>query len=312
MTGSPPTVRRRVIRLEAIGRWDGPALFAFIGRRAIDGVEGLAPDGSLGRVLSIDDAPVLVSISPPTADALHPAPITVEIVDASTVPESRIVTAAGAAVRHVLDLATDGLEVDEHLGGDPLLGASVRDRPGRRSPGSFDAEEVLTRAILGQQVSVARARDLLVTLAEEHGPPLPRPLLDDPIARACGLRRRFPGPGIIADLDPTGLPMPRTRSRALVTASRAVADGDIALDFDADPAAVRAALLEIHGIGPWTADYVALRGLGEPDVFLPTDLGVIRGLRRLGVDVGTRGIDDLARTWAPWRSYALHHLWAIG
>jgi AraC family transcriptional regulator, regulatory protein of adaptative response / DNA-3-methyladenine glycosylase II len=101
--------------------------------------------------------------------------------------------------------------------------------------------------------------------------------------------------------------MPRARGRSLVGVAQAVADGTVMLDRGADRAEVRAALLALPGIGPWTADYIALRALGDPDVFLPTDLGVRHGLARLGIDGDVTAISD---AWRPWRSYGLMHVWA--
>ena len=117
--------------------------------------------------------------------------------------------------------------------------------------------------------------------------------------------RLFPSAADLADVDPEVLPMPRARGRALVGLSRALADGDSALDRSMDRDAVRARLLALPGIGPWTAGYVALRALGDPDVFLPTDLGVRQALAGLGTDP-----PGGAEAWRPWRSYALMHLWS--
>ena len=112
----------------------------------------------------------------------------------------------------------------------------------------------------------------------------------------------------MASADPDLLPMPRARGRALVGLAAAVAEGRVVLDRSADRAEVRDALLDQPGIGPWTADYIALRALGDPDVFLPTDLGVRHGLERLGLD--PREAVSHSDRWRPWRSYALLHIWS--
>jgi AraC family transcriptional regulator of adaptative response / DNA-3-methyladenine glycosylase II len=117
----------------------------------------------------------------------------------------------------------------------------------------------------------------------------------------------FPSAGAIAAADPETLPMPRARARALVGLAAAVSEGRVVLDRSADRADVRAALLALPGVGPWTADYIALRALGDPDVFLPTDLGVRRALARLGPNAL---VDQRDAAWRPWRSYALMHLWS--
>jgi AraC family transcriptional regulator of adaptative response / DNA-3-methyladenine glycosylase II len=114
----------------------------------------------------------------------------------------------------------------------------------------------------------------------------------------------WPSPGALAALDPELLPMPWSRRRTIGELGRRVADGALVLDAGVDRDEVRADLLAVRGIGPWTADYVRMRGLGDPDVFLPTDLGVKAGLGVLGLTA------DRAAAWQPWRSYALHHVWA--
>jgi AraC family transcriptional regulator of adaptative response / DNA-3-methyladenine glycosylase II len=157
---------------------------------------------------------------------------------------------------------------------------------------------VVLRAIVNQQVSLAAARTVLGRLAEEHGQPL-------------GRERLFPDPARLAALDPSALPMPGTRARALVAACRAMADGQLDLRPGADPAQARVALLALPGIGDWTASYVALRALGDRDAFLPTDLGIRRALARLGRATDRRSVEALAERWRPWRAYAAQHLWAL-
>lgn len=311
MTRSTPPVRRRTAQLRPLGPWDGQGLLNFVGTRAVEGIEGRTLDGGFNRVLTVADEPVLVSIRLADRSPTEPGPVEVTLVDTSSLEPQRIDGPVLARIRHVLDLDRDGQEIDEALGTDPLLGPSVDSRPGHRSPGSFDADEVVCRAILGQQVSVERARRLLGDLAKQHGDPLPPDLADDPIAVAAGLKRSFPTPAAIAEVDPSTLPMPGGRGRALVTVTRLLADGTIELSDGADPGEVRARLLEVRGIGPWTADYVQLRGLGDPDVFLPGDLGIRRSLERHGITGSVRRLDELARIWAPWRSYALHRIWAL-
>jgi AraC family transcriptional regulator of adaptative response / DNA-3-methyladenine glycosylase II len=153
--------------------------------------------------------------------------------------------------------------------------------------------------VLGQQVTVAAARTAAGRLTEQYGVPIADP--------QDGLTHLFPTAARLAELDPETLPMPRSRGRALIALCRALADGDLRLDRGADRDDVRRDLLGIPGIGPWTADYIALRALGHPDVFLPTDIGIRDALRQLGRDPAEA--DDLAERWRPWRSYAQLHLW---
>ena len=200
--------------------------------------------------------------------------------------------------RWLLDLDTDLSAVEDHLRTDPHLAPSLRANPGLRVPGHVDGFEVAVRAVVGQQISVAGARTILGRLVREYGEAVadaPQPLT-----------HLFPSPEGLAGADPERLPMPRSRGRALVAVAVAVARGEVVLDRSVDLPDARRALLALPGIGPWTADYIALRALGDPDVFMGTDLGVRQGLARMGL--GDSGSDVFQR-WSPWRSYALMHVW---
>jgi AraC family transcriptional regulator of adaptative response / DNA-3-methyladenine glycosylase II len=181
------------------------------------------------------------------------------------------------------------------LGADPLLADRVADHPGLRCPGAVDGGELAVRAVLGQQVSLAAAATLAGRITAALGRPLRTP--------RGGVTHRFVTPEELLAGDPAALAMPRSRARALHALAAALADG-LTLAPGADPAATRAALLGLAGIGPWTADYVLMRALGARDIFLASDLGVRHALARLPGG-------DAARParWAPWRSYATQHLW---
>jgi AraC family transcriptional regulator of adaptative response / DNA-3-methyladenine glycosylase II len=210
--------------------------------------------------------------------------------------------AAVQRTRRLLDLDADPALVDAHLADDPLLQPLVAARPGLRAPGHPDGTELLVRAVLGQQVSVAGARTLAARLVAAHGEPLAAPV--------AGVTHLFPTAGALAELPPSTFAMPRARAAALAGACRLIADGALVLDAGADRDQVSTMLQSVRGIGPWTAGYVAMRALGDPDVFLPTDVGVRNALVGLGVDGDPRSAAALAERWRPWRSYALHHLWA--
>jgi AraC family transcriptional regulator, regulatory protein of adaptative response / DNA-3-methyladenine glycosylase II len=209
--------------------------------------------------------------------------------------------AAVAACRRLLDLDADPAAVAAVLGRDPLLGPLVAAAPGLRVPGAVDGAELAVRAVLGQQVSVAAARTAAGRLAAAYGEPVA-------LARG-GVVRLFPSASTLAGLDPARLPMPRSRAAALVGLCRALAAGDLRLEPGADRDQARRGLLALPGIGPWTAGYVAMRALGDPDVFLVEDLGVRHGLARIGGPSDQVEARELARAWAPWRSYASQYLW---
>jgi AraC family transcriptional regulator, regulatory protein of adaptative response / DNA-3-methyladenine glycosylase II len=276
------------LRLAVREPFDGEAVLGFLAPRAVPGVEDVR-DGVYSRALRLPHGAAVVS--------LEPSP---SVVDARLwISDLRDVTAAVARCRRLFDLDADPQAVVAALGDDPLIGGLVRGRPGLRVPGHVDGAELAVRAVLGQQVSVARACALAARLVQEYGEPVESP--------APGADRLFPSAQRLAEVDPATLPMPRSRGRALVRLCEALASGDIALDGSADRADVRAALLAVPGIGPWTAGYIAMRALGDTDVMLATDVGVRHACERVGIDPAD--IDEVARRWRPWRSYALMQLW---
>ncbi|HET9612132.1 MAG TPA: AlkA N-terminal domain-containing protein [Acidimicrobiales bacterium] len=303
-------------------------LLAFLAARAVPGVEEVV-GGTYRRVLALPGGPAVVELGPGgTARAgeepggtdpsgqeaggtdpgsARPAGEEPSGTDHGTTgwvacrlsladPGDR--PAAVAACRRLLDLDTDPAPIDGALGADPALAPLVAATPGRRAPVHVDAHELAFRAVLGQQVSLAAARRLAGRLAEICGVPLGRP--------AGGLTVAFPTAAAVAEADLDLLGMPGARRTTLRTLAAALAGGLIDLAPGADAAAAEEALLAVRGIGPWTAAYVRMRGLGDPDVFLPGDVGVRRALAGLGlVDAPATG-----ERWRPWRSYAVHHLWA--
>jgi AraC family transcriptional regulator of adaptative response / DNA-3-methyladenine glycosylase II len=215
----------------------------------------------------------------------------------------------GSAVqrcRSLLDLDADPVAVAGVLGDDPLLGALVRRSPGRRVPGSVDGAELAFRAVLGQQVSVAGARTLAGRLVARCGDPLPEMLAGE----GDELTHIFPGPHAVAGATLDGLGVPSSRRETLRSLASALAGRGILLDPGSEREEVERRLLELRGIGKWTASYVAMRALHDPDAFLPTDLGVRKAICRLGHADDRQGVDSLAERWRPWRAYATQHLWA--
>ncbi|MCU1351168.1 MAG: transcriptional regulator, AraC family, partial [Acidimicrobiales bacterium] len=290
-SSSPATTGAISLRLPARTPFDGGRVVGFFAARAVPGVEEAGADGSYRRVLDLPHGPGTVTLA---AEADHVA-ATLRLSDL------RDLTSAVERCRRMLDLDADPVAVDDLLGRDPLLGALVAARPGLRSPGVADGAELAVRAVIGQQVSVAGARTIAGRLTAALGTTLASP--------DGALTHRFPTAEQLAAADPAVFPMPASRARGLHALAEALASGRLVLDPGADRAEVSAALQALPGIGPWTAAYVALRALGDPDVFLATDLGVRRGLEALGVPGTPREAAATARAWRPWRSYALHHLW---
>jgi AraC family transcriptional regulator, regulatory protein of adaptative response / DNA-3-methyladenine glycosylase II len=277
------------LRLAVREPFDPGALLDFLAVRAVPGVEHV-DGGVYTRSMSLPHGTAVVSLEP------TPAVVHARLY----LHDLRDVTAAVERCRRLLDLDADPQAVLAVLGDDPLLGARVSARPGVRVPGHVDGDELAVRAVLGQQISVGRARALAARLTAEYGEPLEHPT--GPVTHA------FPTAQRLAALDPDRLPMPRARGRALMMLCAALADGSLALDRSADRHRTRAALLAVTGIGPWTAGYIAMRALGDTDVMLDTDVGVRHACSALGVDPA--GLADIAQRWRPWRSYALMHLWS--
>lgn len=287
------------LRLATRAPFAGTEVLGFLAARAIPGVEAVDADGTYHRVLRLPTGMALVALRPAadhvTADLL--------------LADLRDLGPAVSRCRRLLDLDADPVAVDESLGSDPLLGPLVAITPGRRSPGAVDGTELLVRAVIGQQVSVAGARTVASRVAAALGDDLPDALRSAPGAHP-DLRRAFPDAATIAAADPAGFSMPRARGAALTAACGLVAEGTVELDPGSDRAEVESRLLEVKGIGPWTTAYLAMRALSDPDVFLPTDLGVLRGLAARGGAGEAKGAAVAAERWRPWRSYALHHLWS--
>jgi AraC family transcriptional regulator of adaptative response / DNA-3-methyladenine glycosylase II len=291
--GVRPSTGQVTMRLAVRTPFAGRALLGFLAVRAVPGVEAAGPDW-YARTLRLPHGTGTVRL---TLDDVPETGRTAFVEATFALEDLRDTSAAVERVRRLIDADCDPVAVGEQFAGDPLIGPLARRTPGLRVPGHVDGHEVAVRAVLGQQVSVAGARTVAARLVAEHGNPLALP--------ADGLTHLFPDATTLAGLDPERLPMPRARGRALTGLCRALADGDLALDRGPDRDDVRRHLLALPGIGPWTADYVALRALGHPDVFLPTDVGVRNALAALAPSAGP----DPSEAWRPWRSYALLHLW---
>ncbi|QXE33975.1 helix-turn-helix domain-containing protein [Streptomyces sp. GMY02] len=266
-------------------------LFGHLVATAVPGVEEWR-DGAYRRTLSLPYGHGIVALSP------RPDHIACRL----SLTDPRDLTLAISSCRRMLDLDADPVAVDEELRADPQLAPLVDKAPGRRVPRTVDAAEFAVRAVLGQQVSTAAARTHAARLVTAHGVPV-----DDPEG---GLTHLFPAPEALAGLDPEALALPRTRRTTLITLVAALADGSLRLGADSDWERAREQLTALPGFGPWTVEAIAMRALGDPDAFLPTDLGVRRAADRLGLPSTPAALTKRAAAWRPWRAYAVQYLWA--
>ncbi|MGW0795683.1 AlkA N-terminal domain-containing protein [Streptomyces sp. NPDC002692] len=266
-------------------------LFGHLVATAVPGVEEWR-DGSYRRTLRLPYGHGIVALTP------HADHIGCRL----TLSDLRDLTVAISRCRRMLDLDADPVAVDDQLRTDPLLAPLVDKAPGRRVPRTVDEAEFAVRAVLGQQVSTAAARTHAARLVTAHGEPV-----EDPEG---GLTHLFPSPDALAAVDPETLAMPRTRRTTFTTLVRQLADGTLHLGVESDWAEARARLLGLPGFGPWTVDVIAMRALGDPDAFLPTDLGVRRAAQELGLPSTPAALTARAAAWRPWRAYAVQYLWA--
>jgi AraC family transcriptional regulator of adaptative response / DNA-3-methyladenine glycosylase II len=238
--------------------------------------------------------------------ALRPRPDHVEA--RLTLTDLRDLHPAITRCRWLLDLDADPVAVDDLLRSDRMLAPLVDKDPGRRVPRTVDGAEFAVRAVLGQQVSTAAARTHAARLVLAHGEPVSDP--------AGGLTHLFPDAGTLAGsligADPQNLAMPRARQVALAALVRELAAGELVLDAGSDWDEARARLARLPGFGPWTVETIAMRALGDPDAFLPTDLGVRQAAGVLGLPASPVALTGRAAAWRPWRAYAVQYLWATG
>ncbi|MEU1656510.1 AlkA N-terminal domain-containing protein, partial [Streptomyces griseofuscus] len=266
-------------------------LFGHLAATAVPGVEEWR-DGAYRRTLRLPYGHGIAALAP------RPDHIACRL----TLSDLRDLAVAISRCRRMLDLDADPVAVDDRLRTDPLLAPLVDKAPGRRVPRTVDEAEFAVRAVLGQQVSTAAARTHAGRLVTAHGTPV-----DDPEG---GLTHLFPPPQALAALNPDTLAMPRTRRATFTTLVGQLADGTLHLGVESDWAEARARLLALPGFGPWTVDVIAMRAFGDPDAFLPTDLGIRRAAGELGLPSTPAALIARAEAWRPWRAYAVQYLWA--
>ncbi|WP_298459275.1 DNA-3-methyladenine glycosylase 2 family protein [uncultured Cellulomonas sp.] len=292
---APVDTAELTLRLRHAAPFDAAAWLAHVSHRAVPGLEHIGADGTVTRLVRTAGGAAVVAVTPGVAaDA-----VTARL----RLPQLADLGAVVARLRRWLDLDADPVAVDAALGPDRLLGPLVAARPGLRVPGTVDPFELAVRAVLGQQVSTTGARTLAGRLVADLGEPGPEGLRLFPTAEAVAAA----GPERLRAVGLTG-----ARARTLAALGAAVAGG-LALEPGTDRTHVRDALLALPGVGPWTADYIALRALGDPDVFPAGDLVLRRALADLPggagrtVDIPAARAD--AERWRPWRGYAAQHLW---
>ena len=287
--GPAPETAGLELRLPARPPYDPAVVLAFLAPRATPGLE--QADGLLyRRLVRLPDGPARVEIEAGERG------LALRVSRASG--SGLMALVAGA--RRLFDLDADGPAVHAHLRRDPALAAHLPRPAALRLPGTLSPWELVVKAVLGQQVSVAAARTFAARLVERLG---------EPVAGHEPLVRLFPEPATVAESDLDGLGLTKARAATLRALARAVADGHVRLEPGAPSDETRAALCAIPGIGPWTAAYVALRALGDPDAFPAADLGLRRALAEGGALPPPAEVERRAEAWRPWRGYAVFALW---
>ncbi len=287
--GAPAGTGWLTVTLPAREPYDVGQVLGFLAARAITGVE-IVENVRYVRTLRLPYGPGLVDVRP----AIGRAGVTAAL----RLADLRDLAPAVNRIRRLFDLDADPVAVTEALGADPVLAPLVAARPGLRVPGTVDPYETAVRAIIGQQVSVAAARTVAGRLVAAVGPGVDG--LDDALPT-----RLFPSAEDVLTAPDEAFGMPVSRRETLRRLSAAVVAGEVSLELGADREELRGQLRAVRGIGPWTADYVAMR-CGDPDGWLPTDLVLASALVRLGIAPAR------AESWRPWRAYAMHHLWMEG
>jgi AraC family transcriptional regulator, regulatory protein of adaptative response / DNA-3-methyladenine glycosylase II len=275
--------------------YDWDAILAFLAPRAIPGVEVVA-DGAYARAIAIGRDKGAFIARPADSDLLA---VTVRF------PKLDALPAIIARVRRLFDLAADPLTIGEQLSRDAHLAPLLAARPGLRVPGAWDGFEVGVRAILGQQITIGAAIQIAGKIAAHYGEPL-----DEPVPGFPGLTRVFPSAAALAGADLSRLPMPRARTASLSALAAAVAVDPRLFGPRASLEEAIATLRRLPGIGEWTAQYIAMRELREPDAFPAADIGLMRAMAdEAGVRPSAATLAARAETWRPWRAYAAIHLW---
>jgi len=302
--GRPPSMLRRGIAdsdskgvIEILLRYrppyDWPAILSFLKARSIPGIESVTGE-TYARTIDISGAQGTVAIAPASGNALRAI---------IRFPKLAALPSIIARLRRVFDLGADLVTIGAHLSLDPTLAPLVAARPGLRVPGAWDGFELAVRAVLGQQISVSAAIALAGEIVIAHGARLKQG------ANAIGLTHVFPRPERLANAELAGMPRQRAASlKALAT--RVAGDPHLFGPRRSLEEAIER-LCDISGIGEWTAQYIAMRELREPDAFPAADIGLLRAMANgVGRRMTPKELHERAEPWRPWRAYAAQHLWA--
>ena len=287
---SPTATGTLSLRLPVRTPFAYEGVFGHLAATVVPGCEEVR-DGAYRRTLRLPSGSGIVGLTP--------APDHVRCL--LVLDDFRDVSAAIARCRRLLDLDADPEAVVETLGSDADLHALVAKAPGQRIPRTVDEPELALRVVLGQQISIKAARKHVSRIVAAYG----QPLTDS----AGGLTHVFPTIEELANVEPAQLAFPTARQRCVVALIDALANGRVVLDTGCDWDRAREQLAALPGIGPWTAEVIAMRGLGDPDAFPATDLGVRLAARQLGLPEDRRALTERSARWRPWRSYATQHLW---
>jgi AraC family transcriptional regulator of adaptative response / DNA-3-methyladenine glycosylase II len=286
------------VRLAYRPPYDWDAMLSFLAARAIPGVE-IVSGNTYRRTIAIGGHSGVVSVAPSDKNRIN---VSVRCPNIAVLPQ--II----ARVRRVFDLAADPDAIGAHLSLDPVLAPLVSARPGLRVPGAWDGFELAVRAIFGQQITVPAATRLLGRLVEAHGMVLPAAA-----DGGEGLRYLFPAPARLATADLAVLGMPKARAMSVTSLARALAADTTIFGRGASLKDAITKLRALPGIGEWTAQYIAMRELREPDAFPAADVGLLRAMTNAdGRRPSPAELLSRAERWRPWRAYAALHLWAAG
>ncbi len=284
---SPGTVS---LRLPVRAPFAFAGVFGHLAASVVPGCEEVR-DGAYRRTLRLPFGNGIASLTP------SPDHVRCTLV----LDDVRDLTSAVSRCRRLLDLDADPDAVINALSSDAALAPVIAEAPGQRIPRTVDEAELAVRTVLGQQVSIKAARTHAGRLVAAHGEPM-----HDPDG---ALTHTFPSIEQLSELDPSHLAMPQARRRTVTALVAGLADGSVVLDPGCDWAAARSQLLAVPGIGPWTAEVIAMRGLGDPDAFPASDLGLRLAAEQLGLPSDQRALIARSARWRPWRSYATQHLW---